>query len=104
MAEMAASAARDDFATLLNRVAFGKERVVLRRHDKPSAALIPIEDLELLERLIEEEEDRIDAAEAARILADPDEDRVPLDYDGPASSRARSSRSVSPSSAAQWRR
>ena len=39
--------------------------------------MIPAEDLALLERLEREEEDRIDAAEASRILADPEEERVP---------------------------
>lgn len=74
MVSMAASIARDEFATLLNRVAFGKERIVLKRHEKPLVAVIPVEDLELLERLIEAEEDRIDVAEAERVLTDPAEE------------------------------
>ena len=77
MAQMAASAAREEFAEVLNRVAYGKERIVLHRHGKPLVAIIPVEDLQLLERLIEEEEDRIDVEEARRILADPTEEEVP---------------------------
>lgn len=78
MERLSASAARDEFSALLNRVAFGKERVILHRHERPLVAVIPVEDLELLERLIEEEEDRIDAQEARRILADPADDAVSL--------------------------
>jgi hypothetical protein len=36
-----------------------------------------VEDLQLLERLIEEEEDRTDVEEAQRVLADPTEEEVP---------------------------
>jgi prevent-host-death family protein len=79
MAQMAASAAREEFAEVLNRVAYGKERIVLHRHGKPLVAIIPVEDLQLLERLIEEEEDRIDVEEARRILADPTDEGVPLE-------------------------
>ena len=69
MAQMAASAAREEFAEVLNRVAYGK----------PLVAIIPVEDLQLLERLIEEEEDRIDVEEARRILADPTDEGVALE-------------------------
>jgi prevent-host-death family protein len=79
VAQMAASAAREEFAEVLNRVAYGKERIVLHRHGKPLVAIIPVEDLQLLERLIEEEEDRIDVEEARRVLADPTDEGVPLE-------------------------
>ena len=79
MAQMAASAAREEFAEVLNRVAYGKERIVLHRHGKPLVAIIPVEDLQLLERLLEVEEDRIDVEEARRILADPTGEGVPLE-------------------------
>ncbi len=72
-----ASEAREEFSEIINRVAYAHERVVIRRRGKELAAMIPIEDLRLLERLIEEEEDRIDAEEAERILNDPTEERVP---------------------------
>ena len=77
MAQMAASAAREEFAEVLNRVAYGKERIVLHRHGKPLVAIIPVEDLQLLERLLEGEEDRIDVEEARRILANPTEEENP---------------------------
>jgi len=55
MADMAVSATQDEFATILNRVADGKERIVLHRDGEPVAAVIPVEDLKLLERLIEKD-------------------------------------------------
>lgn len=68
-----ASEARNDFSGTMSRVAYGRERLVLRRHRKEEVAIVPIEDLRLLERLEREAEDRADAAEAARILEDPEE-------------------------------
>ena len=77
MADMAVSATQDEFATILNRVTDGKERIVLHRDGKPVAVVIPVEDLKLLERLIEEEEDRIDLARAERVLSDPNQEWIP---------------------------
>ncbi len=37
------------FSTLINRVAFGRERIVLTSRGKPKAALVSIEDLRRLE-------------------------------------------------------
>ena len=56
MARIAASEARENFATILNEVAFGGERVLLHRHGKDVAAVVPIEDVQLLEAL----EDKMD--------------------------------------------
>ncbi len=41
--------ARTDLADLINRAAYGKERIVLNRHGKDVCALIPIETLKELE-------------------------------------------------------
>lgn len=71
------SSARNGFTDVVNRVSYGRERLVVRRHGRDLAAVIPMEDLELLERFIEEAEDRIDVDEAERILADPTEERIP---------------------------
>ncbi len=57
---VSATAARQSFAESLNRAAYGGERVVIRRHGKEIAAVIPIEDL----RLIEDVEDKEDARRA----------------------------------------
>jgi prevent-host-death family protein len=64
MTRLAASVVRDTFGDTLNRVAFKGERIVLERHGKAVAALVSVEDLELLEAL----EDRldVDAVRAAR--------------------------------------
>lgn len=51
MAEMSAADARRNLAEVLNTVAYGKKRVVLSRRGKGIAALVPVEDLELLEKL-----------------------------------------------------
>jgi prevent-host-death family protein len=63
MLRIKASDARQDFAELLNRVAYSGERIVLHRRGKNVAALVSLEDLELLKAI----EDRLDnqAAEAA---------------------------------------
>lgn len=66
MAHLPASKAREGFADTINRVAFGKERVVLRRRGKDIAALVPMADLRLLEEL----EDRIDPVDARAALAE----------------------------------
>ncbi len=60
-------------------MAYAHERVVIERRQKPVAALISMEELELFERLLEEHEDRLDAAEADRVLADEDDEVVPFE-------------------------
>ena len=66
MGHLPASKAREGFSDTINRVAFGKERVVLRRRGKEVAAVVPIDDLRLLEEL----EERIDLADARAALAE----------------------------------
>jgi prevent-host-death family protein len=56
--------ARERMADVLNRVAYAKDRVRITRHGKEVAAVVPIEDLELIERL----EDEIDIREAEKAL------------------------------------
>ena len=57
---------RQEFAEVLNRVAYAKSRLVVTRHGKRVAAVIPIEDLELIEKL----EDATDVSQARKALAD----------------------------------
>jgi prevent-host-death family protein len=52
--------ARNEFSTVLNRAAFGKERVILARRGKAIAAIVPMDDVKLLRAL----EDRADLADA----------------------------------------
>ena len=51
MENISAADARKQLAELLSRAAYGKERFVLTRHGKEMGALVPVEDLALLERL-----------------------------------------------------
>ena len=60
------SVARDGLSDTLNRVTYGKERIVIKRHGKEIAALVPMEDLEFLENL----EDRIDLEDARAAMAE----------------------------------
>jgi prevent-host-death family protein len=64
-----AGQARKDFATTLNRVAYGRERIVLQRRGKDAVALVPVDDLTLLELL----EDRMDLEDARAALAEAKE-------------------------------
>jgi prevent-host-death family protein len=57
--------AKEAFADLLNRVAHNKERIILTRRDKNIAAIIPIEDLALLQDS-QNKHDLHDAVEALR--------------------------------------
>ncbi len=71
--------AHPNLVNTVEQVADGKP-VILAYNGKQVAALISIEDLHLLERLIEEEEDRIDIADAAKILAETkEEDWIPFE-------------------------
>ena len=65
------SEARDSFADLVNRAAYGHERVLVARRGRPIAAIVPIEDVELLERL----EDELDLHDAIEALKDPENAR-----------------------------
>jgi prevent-host-death family protein len=64
------SKAREEFPDLVNRAAYGKERTIVSRRGKDMAAVIPIEDLQLLERLSREEMDRMDIETARAALAE----------------------------------
>src|SRR5438552_86141 len=67
---------RQSLAEALNRAEYQGERIVIHRRGKDAAAIIPIEDLKLLERLIEDAEDRLDVEAARAALAESD-DRIP---------------------------
>jgi len=65
--KLTASEARQNFSDILSRAEYRGERVIVHRGKKAVAAVVPIEDVELLERL----EDEIDVAAARRALKDP---------------------------------
>ena len=61
----------DDLAAVVRRAA-EQRRLVVPNAGRAIAAIIPIEDLQLLLRLEEEELDRIDREDARRAIAAPD--------------------------------
>jgi prevent-host-death family protein len=73
MTRVSTTAARKDFDGTLDRVARKGTRIVLQRGGKDVAALVPVEDLIRLEEL----EERLDAEEARRRLADPADKAIP---------------------------
>jgi prevent-host-death family protein len=64
MTTLAATELRNRSSEAINRVAYAGERVLLQRHGKNVAAIVSVEDLELLQAL----EDRIDLAAARKAL------------------------------------
>jgi prevent-host-death family protein len=66
MMKVSTAEARKRFSDVVNRAFYGKERVALTRYGQTLAAIVPAEDLDLLETM----EDRIDAADARKVLAD----------------------------------
>ncbi|HEY6291045.1 MAG TPA: type II toxin-antitoxin system Phd/YefM family antitoxin [Terriglobia bacterium] len=65
MASMTTVLARNEFSDVVNRAAFGKERVILKRRGKPIAAVVSMDDIELLQA-IEEKRDISDALAARK--------------------------------------
>jgi prevent-host-death family protein len=51
MKQITTAEARKRMSELLNRAAYGKERFVLTRHGKELVAIVPLEDVTLLDRL-----------------------------------------------------
>ncbi|MFH0964629.1 MAG: type II toxin-antitoxin system prevent-host-death family antitoxin [Planctomycetota bacterium] len=64
MVVLPAKRARQEFSEILSRVSFGRERVIVKRRGKAAAAIVPIDDLLLLEEL----EDRADIEAAKKAL------------------------------------
>ena len=68
MVRLTATEAREHFADTLNRVSYRGERIVVyRRGGKDVAAVVPMDDLELLQKL----EDRLDHEAIQKALAGP---------------------------------
>jgi prevent-host-death family protein len=73
MTRLNVSKAREEFPEIVNRAAYGKERTIVSRRGKDLAAVIPMDDLRLLERLAREEMDRIDIEDARAALKEAEE-------------------------------
>jgi prevent-host-death family protein len=61
--------ARENFSDVINRAAYGKERVILTRRGKALVAVVPIDDVKILEAL----EDKIDLEDALASLKEAEE-------------------------------
>jgi PHD/YefM family antitoxin component YafN of YafNO toxin-antitoxin module len=66
MTKVSTAVARKRFSDMVNRASYAKERVALTRYGHTLAAIVPAEDLALLEAM----EDRIDADDASEALAE----------------------------------
>lgn len=64
MAKKSVSEAREEFSEVINQVSYSGQRVILHRHGKALAAIIPVGDLELLEAI----EDSVDIEGAQKAL------------------------------------
>jgi prevent-host-death family protein len=69
--EVPVTEARKDLAELVNRVAYGGERIPLSRHGKVVAAIVSAEDLDLLERVAAERLDLTGTGPAPAPGAEP---------------------------------
>ena len=67
--------ARSNFQELLNRVGFGRERILIERRGKPIAAMISFEDLKRFEAM----EDAIDSELLRRAIEESDGQFVTLE-------------------------
>ncbi|MBI5178353.1 MAG: type II toxin-antitoxin system Phd/YefM family antitoxin [Nitrospinae bacterium] len=76
MTKLKVSNARKEFAETINKVAYGKERIVIEKFGKDIVAVVPIADL----RLIEEMEDHLDLEAVRKALADP-KNKKPIAWD-----------------------
>ena len=68
--------ARKKLAEIVNKVAYGKEPVVLTRRGEEIAALISMEELELLQLI----EDHIDIEDARKALEEPGDSIAAQDF------------------------
>ena len=66
MTALTVSKARKVFSETVNRVAYTKERVMVERHGKAIMAMVPVEDVELLQEF----ENRMDLADIRAALAE----------------------------------
>jgi prevent-host-death family protein len=76
--QMNSGAARDELPDLVARAAYAHERTIIAKRGRPLAALISMEELELLEHLLEEHRDRMDTEAADRVMADDSDEIIPF--------------------------
>lgn len=66
MTVLTVAAVRKELADLIGKVQYRRERLIITKHDKPVAALAPVDDAALLEKL----EDHLDLLEAMEAIED----------------------------------
>jgi prevent-host-death family protein len=76
MTRLNVSKAREEFPEVVNRAAYGKERTIVSRRGKDLAAVVPIEDLRLLQRLARQKMNRADLEDARAALTEAEEKGV----------------------------
>lgn len=79
MTKVSSKEFREGLADIVNRVAYGHERIVICRRDKELVGMVPIADIEILEE-IEEIENRLDIEAAKKILKDAEREGL-LDWE-----------------------
>jgi hypothetical protein len=70
MTRLSFSEARENLSGLINKGKYRKERILVNKHEKDTAAHFNIEDLHLLDVLIGRYENDLDIEEAERVLAE----------------------------------
>ncbi len=73
MTRLNVAKAQEEFPDIVKRAAQAKEGTIVSHRGQDLAAVIPIEDLRLLERLAEEEMDRIDIEDARAAIKEAEE-------------------------------
>jgi len=73
MTRLSVSKAKAEFPEIVERAANRGERTVVSRRGKALAAVIPADDLRLLERLAQKEIDRLDIEDARAALKEAEE-------------------------------
>jgi prevent-host-death family protein len=76
--QMNSGAARDELPDLVARAAYAHERTIIAKRGRPLAVLISMEELEILEHLLEEHRDRMDAEAAETVMADDSDEIIPF--------------------------
>ena len=76
MTIISAEKARNSFSELVSHTAYSKERVVVTRNGKRMVAIIPIEDLVLLERVLDSIEDELDMEDIKAALQEAREGKT----------------------------
>jgi len=76
MFRMTATDVRKNFSETLNKVSYGKDRVMIHRNEKDLAVIVPLEDVELLEMI----EDKVDLMLVEEAMKDFDPEKtIPIE-------------------------